>query len=73
MVRHIRRGRGQNGLILANGGTVTYQHVMCLSKHPRSDRSAYPVGNVLPENLESERHPVIDTDANGEVAIEASL
>jgi hypothetical protein len=52
---------------------VTYQHVMCLSKHPRSDRSAYPVGNVLPENLESERHPVIDTDANGEVAIEASL
>jgi hypothetical protein len=70
MVRHLRSGSGKTGLVLANGGSVTYQHVVCLSNSPRSDGSAYPSKNPLPENLESEPHPVTDVGAEGEVEIE---
>ena len=72
MVRHLRRGQGKNGLVLANGGTVTYQHVICLSSQPRKDGSPYPIKNPLPDNLESESHPVVDTNGEGEVSIEVS-
>ena len=41
----------KNGLILANGGMLTYQHVIVLSTHPRIDNSSYPVSNPLPEEL----------------------
>jgi hypothetical protein len=71
MVRHLRDGKGHNGLILANGGTVTYQHVICLSSKPRA-RPSYPDANPLPESLEDESAPEVDKDATGNVVIEVS-
>jgi hypothetical protein len=70
MVRALRIGRGKTGLVLANGGTATYQHVVCLSTTPRKNDSSYPLQNPLPENLESETHPEVDVGASGEVVIE---
>jgi hypothetical protein len=66
----LRDGYGSTGLVLANGGSVTYQHVICLSKTPREDGSSYPTQNPLPDNLESEPHPKIDVAVEGEVEIE---
>lgn len=71
MVRHLRDGKGQTGLILANGGTVTYQHVLCLSSKPRA-RSSYPDKNPLPESLEDEPCPEVDSEPAGNVVIEVS-
>ncbi|BAE55574.1 unnamed protein product [Aspergillus oryzae RIB40] len=42
MVRQLRRGQGRNGLILANGGILTYQHAICLSSRPPSNGIMYP-------------------------------
>jgi hypothetical protein len=70
MVRQLRGDKGKNGLILANGGTVTYQYVICLSTQPRNDKSSYPTSNILPESLEDEPHPIMERNANGEVLIE---
>ncbi|KAJ9608246.1 hypothetical protein H2200_007234 [Cladophialophora chaetospira] len=49
LTRQLRRGAGRNGLILANGGVMTYQHVLCLSTMRRRDGSPYPEKDVLPE------------------------
>jgi len=68
MTRHIRRGEFKNGMVLANGGVLTYQHVLILSSNPRV--SPYPSANPLPENLESLPRPEIATDAEGEATVE---
>ncbi|KAF2673609.1 hypothetical protein BT63DRAFT_421745 [Microthyrium microscopicum] len=70
MVRRLRNGREKNGLILANGGTLTYQHVICISSSPRADGSGYPEQDMLPENLEHLPKPRVTRDAVGEVTIE---
>jgi hypothetical protein len=71
MVRYLREGKGRKGLILANGGWVTYQHVVCLSTSPRADGSAYPTGDPLPESLESETViPSITEHPSGRAVIE---
>ncbi|KAF7952640.1 hypothetical protein EAE96_005872 [Botrytis aclada] len=59
MTRQLRNKRGQvsnhkngessSGLILANGGVLTYQHVICLSTKPRSDGKEYQDGNPCPK------------------------
>jgi hypothetical protein len=72
MSRHIRQKKSRNGLILANGGMLTYQHVILLSSEPRRDGSSYPEQNPLPENLESEPHPDMDMETGGEVVIEVN-
>jgi hypothetical protein len=72
MVRHIRQGEGRNGLVLANGGNLTYQHVVCLSNKPRADGSNYPDREILSENLEDEPHPVVEPNARGEAIIEVT-
>lgn len=69
MVRELRRGRSRNGLILANGGTVTYQYVVCLSNKSRD--SPYPDRNPLSDLLE-DSGPTIDENAEGEATIEVS-
>jgi len=52
MTRQLRSSKkakkAATGLILANGGVLTYQHAVCLSSHPRKDNSAYPSANPLP-------------------------
>ncbi|CAF9925191.1 MAG: hypothetical protein GOMPHAMPRED_003821 [Gomphillus americanus] len=70
MVRKLRQGPAKNGLILANGGTVTYQHVVCLSKHTRRDRTDYPATNPLPDKITDVPVPKIVEVADGEAEIE---
>jgi hypothetical protein len=71
MVHELRKGKARNGLVLANGGTVTYQYVVCLSNKPRN--SPYPESNSLPDPLEDEEIPKVDEKAEGEVVIEVSF
>ncbi|KAG4433732.1 hypothetical protein IFR05_010784 [Cadophora sp. M221] len=68
MVRKIRKGEARKGLVLANGGMVTYQYVVCLSSQPRT--SPYPDRNPLPELLEDGHVPEVDENAEGEAVIE---
>lgn len=70
MVRELRMGNSQTGLILANGGVLTYQHVLCLSKQPRQDRSNYPLSNPLPRYITDIPIPSITAHAEGEAIIE---
>jgi hypothetical protein len=69
MVRELRSGNGQYGLVLANGGMVTYQYVVCLSSKPGS--LPYPDHNPLPDLLD-EPAPQVDEKAKGEAIIEVS-
>jgi hypothetical protein len=70
MVRELRQGKARNGLVLANGGVVTYQYVVCLSKNPRD--SHYPDRNPLPDRLDVSV-PIVDEKAEGEATIEVSF
>lgn len=72
MVRELRSGKGQHGLILANGGVLTYQHVVCLSTRPRRDGSAYPDRNPLPSHVTDVPVPSISAQADGEAVVEVS-
>ncbi|CAD6591207.1 MAG: hypothetical protein ASARMPREDX12_005031 [Alectoria sarmentosa] len=72
MVRQLRGGNGQNGLILANGGVLTYQHALCLSTRPRRNGSAYPDRNPLPSHMTDIPIPKPTVQASGEAIIEAS-
>lgn len=71
MVRQLRSpGNKKHGLILANGGVLTYQYVICLSSRPRDDPLPYPKSNPLPEVLKDVPAPVVDETADGEAVIE---
>jgi hypothetical protein len=68
MTRQLRSGRGKNGLILANGGFLTYQYVVCLSTSPR--RKPYPERNPLPDHITDVPVPRISEQPRGEAVIE---
>ena len=72
MVRQLRRGMGKTGLVLANGGVVTYQNVVCLSSSPRKDGSSYPGCAPLPEMVTDVQVPEIEEKAEGDATIEVS-
>ena len=72
MTRQIRAGNGTNGLVLANGGMMTYQHVICLSSSPRRDGLPYPETPPLPDVVTDVPVPAVDVEAEGEAAIEVS-
>lgn len=69
MTRAIREGRGSNGLILCNGGVLSYQHVVLLSRKPQSD-GAYPEKNPLPGKLQDLKVPDLALEAEGEAVVE---
>lgn len=71
MSRLLRSRAHQNGLILANGGMLTHQYVICLSSNPRSDGKSYPSKNPLPEVVDAAAPKFIET-ANGPATIEVS-
>jgi hypothetical protein len=73
MTRQLRAGKGKNGLVLANGGVMTYQHVVCLSSSPRHGGSPYPGRAPLPEAVTDVPVPTVAAEAEGEAVIEASL
>ncbi|PBP25555.1 hypothetical protein BUE80_DR003461 [Diplocarpon rosae] len=68
MVRVLRRGESKTGLVLANGGMLTYQYVVCLSSQPRA--SPYPDRHPLPDLVRDEPVPSIEESAEGEAVIE---
>ncbi|CAF9914683.1 hypothetical protein IMSHALPRED_001978 [Imshaugia aleurites] len=70
MVRKLRAGDGQNGLILANGGVLTYQHALCLSNRPRRDGSTYPDRIPSSSYRTSTSVPTVTVKAEGEATIE---
>ncbi|KAJ5175787.1 Thiolase [Penicillium canariense] len=69
MTRQLRKGYGHKGLILANGGFLSYQHAICLSTQPRKDKSTYTdsraMGLKTPDPI-----PLVDNDAEGDATIE---
>ena len=69
MTRELRQGHRRNGLILANGGVMTHQHAVILSRSSRSDHSPYPDHDILPEHLSSEAPPFAE-HPEGEAVIE---
>ncbi|MCJ1328352.1 hypothetical protein MMC10_005028 [Thelotrema lepadinum] len=70
MVRQLRSGKGQNGLVLANGGVVSYQHVICLSSQSRQDSRTYPVENPLPDTITDMPVPSFTSKACGAGVVE---
>ncbi|CAG7940051.1 unnamed protein product [Penicillium nalgiovense] len=70
MARALRNGRGHNGLVLANGGIMTYQHVVVMSVRPRPDGSPYPERQPLPEVITDISIPPIEKKADGEAVLE---
>lgn len=70
MVRRMRGERFSNGLILANGGVLTYQHAICLSTQPRGDGRGYPKANPLTEYVRYLSIPSVTAEAEGISVIE---
>lgn len=70
MSRQLRRGQNgaKNGLILANGGVLSYQHVVVLSRS--SGRNEYPVNPPLPEYCDRLPASEFDNIAEGEAIVE---
>lgn len=69
MVRVIRKGKYQNGLVLANGGVLSWQHAICLSAKPTRNGSAYEAQAVL-DNGQTSQGPTFTAQAQGEAVIE---
>lgn len=69
MARVIRHGKCQNGLVLANGGVLSWQHAICLSAQPKNDNSPYKSATFLDNGQESQG-PEFTTKAEGEAIIE---
>jgi hypothetical protein len=69
MTRQIRAGKGKKGLVLCNGGVLSYQYVVVLGKEPRK-QGAYPPENPLPEILEDGEVPELAMHAEGEAVVE---
>ncbi|KAG8670488.1 hypothetical protein FPOAC2_09846 [Fusarium poae] len=69
MVRVIRNGKYQNGLVLANGGVLSWQHAICLSAQPKRNGSPYQVQNVL-DNGQMSQGPAFTSKAQGKAIIE---
>ncbi|KIX05726.1 uncharacterized protein Z518_03698 [Rhinocladiella mackenziei CBS 650.93] len=66
MTRQLRKGQGRHGLILANGGVMTYQHVICLSTMRRRSDSPYPEQPPLPEYVTDLPVPIVDAKVEGD-------
>lgn len=70
MVRQLREARGENGLVLANGGVLSHHHAVCLSRSPRKDKSPYPARIVFSPAYVGDEHPPIIEHAEGLAIIE---
>jgi hypothetical protein len=68
MTRQLRSGKGKKGLVLCNGGVLSYQYVVILGTEPRS--STYPLEHGLPEVLEDVEVPGLAESAEGECVVE---
>lgn len=69
MSRLLRKQKHRNGLILANGGMLTHQYAICLSRNPRGNGKSYPSKNPLPEVIGTSGPNFVET-AEGSATIE---
>lgn len=69
MARAIRQDKYQNGLVLANGGVMSWQHAICLSAQPKRDDSPYKSATFL-DNGQKSQGPEFIEKARGEATIE---
>jgi hypothetical protein len=69
MTRQLRDGKGKKGLVLCNGGVLSYQYVVVLSGEARK-QGTYPVVNPLPEILEDVEVPELAVAAEGDAVVE---
>jgi hypothetical protein len=60
-------------LVLANGGVLSYQHVICLSQKPSKDGRFYPEKSPLPKIVTGVPVPRIVDNAEGEAIIEVRI
>lgn len=72
MTRALRDGKGKTGLVMCNGGVLSYQHVVVLSKEPRRE-GAYPQESPLPVRITDVPVPAIAAEAEGEAVVEVSF
>lgn len=70
MVRELRErdAKHKHGLVLANGGNMTYQHVLILSSSPPNHD--YPASNPLPEIITDVPVPKVVEEAQGKAVVE---
>ncbi|KAF4975667.1 hypothetical protein FZEAL_7557 [Fusarium zealandicum] len=69
MTRKIRDKTHQTGLVLANGGVLSWQHAICLSAQPRRDHSPYSRQELLGQSRGASG-PIFVDQAKGEALIE---
>lgn len=71
MVRLMRAGRGSTGVLHANGGYLTYQHVLVLGRDPGpGGPGAPPQAEVDVAGLAARPAPPIDSSPEGTAAVE---
>jgi hypothetical protein len=69
MTRQLRDGRGKTALVLCNGGVLSYQYVVVLSREPRR-KGDYPTENPLSQQSTDVPTPALVFDAEGEAVVE---
>ncbi|OQD81696.1 hypothetical protein PENANT_c026G07643 [Penicillium antarcticum] len=69
MTRQLRDRSSRNGLILANGGILSYQHALCLSSQAPQKGRLYPDNRSL-SLLNVDMTPSVDFEAEGKAIIE---
>ncbi|CAA9957449.1 hypothetical protein PTMSG1_01057 [Pyrenophora teres f. maculata] len=70
VTRQLREGKGSKGLVLCNGGVLSYQYVVVLSKEPRKEGVSYPTKNPLPLQITDVPVPQIVGEEEGEAVVE---
>lgn len=69
MSRQLRARKAKTGLVLANGGVLSYQHALCLSSEPRREGTSYPDSRGFSGAVVGAPAPV-EPFAQGEAVIE---
>ncbi|KAJ5223913.1 hypothetical protein N7468_008455 [Penicillium chermesinum] len=69
VTRQLRKGKGRNALILANGGVLSYQHAISLSRAAPKKGGPYPDSSTL-RSRAAEIYPTIAEEANGPAVLE---
>ncbi|KAI8940117.1 hypothetical protein NX059_003831 [Plenodomus lindquistii] len=72
MTRALRDGKGKKGLVLCNGGVMSYQCAIILSNEPRKQGS-YPLENELPEQINDVEAPELALKAAGSAIVEVCI
>jgi hypothetical protein len=69
LTRQLRAGKGRTALVLCNGGVLSYQYAVILSREPRREGD-YPTENPLPPQITDVPTPELVLDAAGEAVVE---